>query len=110
MSVFFGNEVSVSNKISIYILLHAKGNQKPKQIWLNKYDYQQLLKELKAIQRIDCDHESLEVPETKANAGFPVVLFNETEVCYSALAQPLPTGLTDMKDWKNMPIPEAGGK
>ena len=107
MRVFFGNEVSVSNKISTYILLASKGHDMPTEVWLNKDDYLQLYKELQAIQRINRGHGVLAVPEKHVMAGHRAVWFDGVAVIYNPNAQSLPDSLTDMKDWKNIPLETA---
>jgi hypothetical protein len=104
MSVFFGNEVSVSNKISAYIRFATKGNDMPTEVWLTKNDYLLLYKELQAIQRIRVGHSVLPVPEKHVMAGHRAVWFDGVAVIYNPSAKPLPAGLTDMKDWENIPL------
>ena len=106
MTVFFGNEVSTSNKISAYIRLATKGDNMPTEVWLNKDDYLQLYKELQAIQRIRVGHSVLPVPEKQVMAGHRAVWFDGVAVIYNPAAKPLPAGLTDMKHWENIPFIE----
>lgn len=106
MSVFFGNEVSTSNKIAAYIRLATKGNDMPTEVWLNKHDYLQLYKELQAIQRSLVGHSVLQVPEKHVKAGLRAVWFDGVAVIYNPSAKPLPAGLIDMKDWENIPFKE----
>lgn len=104
MTVFFGNEVSTSNKISAYIRLATKGDKMPTEVWLTKKDYLQLYRELQAIQRIHRGHGVLAVPEKQVMAGHRAVWFDGVAVIYNPHAKPLPAGLTDMKHWENIPF------
>lgn len=95
---------TVMAKVSTFIANNTKGNDYPKEIWLNKKDYMQLYAELQQIQRINCGHGVLRVPEKKVMAGFRAVYYDGAEIIYSHLAEPLPNNLIDMDKWINRPF------
>lgn len=97
----FFDEKSMMARVETYMSWHTRGNNYPKEIWLNKEDYMQLLKELKAIQRYNRGHEVLEVPENKVKVGFRAVYFNGAEVIYNPTAPSLPEESEDIKNWEN---------
>lgn len=92
---------SVMEKVSRFIALNTRGNDYPKEIWLNKDDYKQLYAELQKIQKIYTGHEVLEVPEKRVLAGFRAVYCDGAEIVYSALAKPLPEHASEMNKWVN---------
>lgn len=95
---------SVMAKVSTFIVINTRGNDYPKEIWLNKKDYMQLYAELQQIQQIDRGHGVLRVPEKKVMAGFRAVYYDGAEIIYSHFAEPLPNNLTDMDKWINRPF------
>lgn len=98
---WFEEPKSVMAKVSTYIAINRRGDNYPKEIWLNKDDFQTLYKELQQIQRRDRGHGVLWVPENKVKVGFRAVYYDGAEVIYSPFADPLPNELNDMKDWIN---------